>query len=55
MLHRTSCWTMNKLIGTAATWTRGDYRKIGGTRSELESWAAREVGGTATPCRICMR
>ncbi|MGH4020320.1 MAG: hypothetical protein ACRDT0_14010 [Pseudonocardiaceae bacterium] len=52
-LHRATCWTITRLQPNARRWTTGDYIKICGSRTELESWARDTVGGTVQPCRLC--
>ena len=52
MLHRATCWTINRLQPQATTFT-GDYSKLCGARSELEA-KARRLGGTAQSCGHCL-
>jgi len=52
MLHRATCWTINRLQPQATTFT-GDYSKLCGSKSELES-EAHSLGGTAQPCGHCL-
>jgi hypothetical protein len=52
-LHRATCSTITILQPQARRWT-GDYIKICGSRTELESWASDTVGGAVQPCRFCM-
>lgn len=53
MLHRATCRT---IVGTPACGTRwtSEYIKFCGEQTELEQFAQSHLGGTASPCRLCL-
>ncbi|HET7015987.1 MAG TPA: toll/interleukin-1 receptor domain-containing protein [Streptosporangiaceae bacterium] len=51
VLHRAGCRTISRT--SAGTRFTGDYAKICGTRPQLDEFA-RQVGGFAHPCGICL-
>jgi hypothetical protein len=51
-LHQARCRTINGSPARGSRWTN-DYRKICGTRAELETWA-RNLGGNAQPSPLCL-
>lgn len=52
MLHRATCRDISTSARTNYTTT--DYMKVcARDRSELERWAAGEIGGELQPCRHC--
>lgn len=53
MLHRATCRTITSSPGRAMRWT-AEYIKFCGNRAELEKFAQSGVGGTASPCRLCL-
>lgn len=54
VLHRATCRTVNAVPARGLRWT-ADYTKLCGTQTELEQFARQDIGGTANPCRICIR
>lgn len=52
-LHQARCHTIAGTPARGTRWT-ADYAKVCGGRVELESWAARELGGDPQPCPLCM-
>ena len=52
MLHRSTCWTINRLQPQATAFT-GEYSKLCGSRAELES-EARRLGRSADCCGHCL-
>jgi hypothetical protein len=52
MLHRASCGTIRGTPARGSTFT-GDYSKVCGGREELDAFA-RQLGGMATSCRLCL-
>lgn len=53
MLHRATCRTIAGTPARGVRWT-GEYIKFCGTRAELEEFARVQVGGAASPCRLCL-
>jgi hypothetical protein len=53
MLHRAVCGTITGRPAMGSTFT-GDYAKVCGDRAELEGFA-RQLGGQAQPCGLCLR
>jgi len=55
VLHRGSCWTVNKLRRGNRFWTNQYIKVCSAELDELSSWAQTHVSPTAqlTPCKIC--
>lgn len=53
MLHRSGCRTINGQPATGSSWT-STYKKLCGTREELEMWGRESIGGDLTSCGTCL-
>lgn len=53
VLHRATCRPIGGTPARGVRWT-ADYIKVCGSRAALESFA-RDVGGEAQPCGLCLR